>query len=206
MRHPVRRARLLVFAAGISLPLAAHAAPETHDGFFLRLAGGYGYATFSEQGDGVEVVLKGAAAGVDLAIGGAVTQNLVAHGTIFGSGVREPTVEIDGSEVGMSNASVTASVVGAGLTYYVMPLNLYLSGSLGLAQVSVEANGMRFDTDNGWGVDLVAGKEWWVSENWGLGIAAQITHASVPDRNPVSGRTYDLTSNSFALLFSATFN
>ena len=54
----------------------------------------------------------------------------------------------------------------------------------------------------GFGTGLAAGKEWWVSSNWGLGATTVVRFASMKLRD------YDakLTATSISLLLSATFN
>ena len=47
------------------------------------------------------------------------------------------------------------------------------------------------------------GKEWWVSRNWGLGIAGGLFTASLKDKN-VPGLTW--SAGAASLLFSATYN
>jgi hypothetical protein len=66
-----------------------------------------------------------------------------------------------------------------------MPLNLYIGGAIGFAGIEavVEERGrddVRSNGKVGAGLDLDIGKEWWVSANWGLGVAARLSIASVP--------------------------
>lgn len=48
----------------------------------------------------------------------------------------------------------------------------------------------------------MVGKEWWVSDNWGLGVAANFMVGSMKDKD------YDTrwTGLSTSILFSATYN
>lgn len=62
------------------------------------------------------------------------------------------------------------------------------------------------ETDNGIGINLAIGKEWWVSDNWGLGVAAQLSSTVLPDKNLRTGEELNLTTHSVGILFSATFN
>ena len=58
----------------------------------------------------------------------------------------------------------------------------------------------------GIGINLAIGKEWWVSDNWGLGVAAQLSSTVLPDKNLRTGEELNLTTHSVGILFSATFN
>lgn len=91
------------------------------------------------------------------------------------------------------------------MTYYFMPSNVYLSGSLGLANAAIETDFDTFDSDFGYGINLAVGKEWWVSDNWGLGVASHLYYSRIPDAE-LNGEEPYLDTVSVALLFSATFN
>jgi hypothetical protein len=62
-------------------------------------------------------------------------------------------------------------------------------------------------SDLGFGVNASVGKEWWVSENWGVGAALQFMAATMKDHQVFAGDSKPTwTAIGFALLFSATFN
>jgi hypothetical protein len=48
----------------------------------------------------------------------------------------------------------------------------------------------------------MVGKEWWVSDDWGLGVAAQLLLGSAKD--PYSDAHW--TSRGVAVMFSSTYN
>ena len=113
---------------------------------------------------------------------------------------------VDGKEIGEADAEVTISNIGIGSTHYFMPINVYVSSSFALAKGTVESEGEELETDNGIGINLAIGKEWWVSDNWGLGVAAQLSSTVLPDKNLRTGEELDLTTHSVGVLFSAMFN
>jgi hypothetical protein len=62
-------------------------------------------------------------------------------------------------------------------------------------------------------VKATFGKEWWVSDNWGLGLAGQVVLGSIKDSKILSGVGADApvsnaswTVAAFNVLFSASFN
>jgi hypothetical protein len=64
------------------------------------------------------------------------------------------------------------------------------------------------ETEYGPGVSLVIGREWWVSDNWGLGVAL---HAMLAQMNDKVDTTYTKEKPVWKaagvnLLFSASFN
>lgn len=182
---------------------------EEHDGFFLRLALGIGGGSWTEDTE-PELGFSGGGAGLDVAVGGIVATNLALHATWFATGLADPEVTLGGETLGTAEgASLTGSAFGLGVTYYVMPANLYISGSVGLAVASlrIENRDRSVDeasSDTGYAVDLVVGKEWWVSSQWGIGVALQVVHISVPD--DVEDEDLTITGTGVHLMFTATYN
>ena len=97
-----------------------------------------------------------------------------------------------------------ACAIGPGVTYYLMPANVYFSGSVGVGSLSGsdELNG---NSDTGFALDTTIGKEWWVGDNWGLGLAGDFTYLSAKDKDLV-GSTQNWSVTGFGLRLSATFN
>jgi hypothetical protein len=189
------------------LPGTSHAAGgvEEHDGFMLRLALGLGYGQGTESFDARDVKLSGAGGFFSLDIGGALVDNLVLHGRLSNMVVASPTVYVNDQELGTAeNASLTFYLLGAGLTYYLMPANVYFTGVIGIAKASADNGFDESSTDAGFGFEGDIGKEWWVSDNWGIGVAGRFTFAAVPDEQ-VSGDSETLQGLGFGVLFSATY-
>ncbi len=187
---------------------------EEHDGFFLRFLVGPGVLSAkADVNDPIfgsfDMTMGGAAAGLSFDIGGAVAENLILFAALGGVSVTNPTlkVEADGQSMEETAEGVTLqqSHVGIGLQYFVMPLNLYVGGDVGFAQLVVRDQDSTDTTESDLGFygSVIAGKEWWVSDNWGLGVAARLGMASIPDKE-----ASDLTWNTFTgtVGFSATYN
>ncbi|MEJ2568686.1 MAG: hypothetical protein P8Z50_07445, partial [candidate division WOR-3 bacterium] len=101
------------------------------------------------------------------------------------------------------NGSLILSGCGVGITYYIMPINSYISPSVGIGRLTLESGGETGDTDMGPIFDFTVGKEWWVGGSWGLGIAGAVGYHSVRDSEevPENWRGYSL-----GVRFSATLN
>ena len=54
----------------------------------------------------------------------------------------------------------------------------------------------------GWGATVSGGKEWWTSDNWGLGAVGRLIYAQ--SREETTG--YLFRGYSFTVAFSATYN
>lgn len=192
---------LLTFCAAMLSPTTAAAGPRDHqDGFFLRLSAGGGSASTEYKDAGDDVEISGPAGDVNIAIGGMVAPNLALHGTLFGASMSDPDITWNGNE-GSLNGDVTVAGVGIGLTYYFMPANIYISGSVGSG--SMEFDGIiDVSTDQGPLLDLTLGKEWWVGDKWALGAAFGVQTHSIPDG--VADENWSGTS--YTLRFTASMN
>ena len=203
MRH-VNVLRLTIFLLTLTLAATALAGPRDHaDGFFLRLSGGAG-STGSSLSDGTDKLeFSGSGGDLNIAIGGIVAPNLALHGTLYGWSASDPTMKFNGADITDISGTLTAAGVGAGLTYWFMPVNMYLSGTVGSGGLELDLNGgLDGKSDRGLILDLTLGKEWWVGDSWGLGLAGGLIYHSFPD--PDISENWSGTS--FTLRFSATMN
>ena len=185
---------------------------HTHDGLFLRFTGGPGFGIYNGTGDVIttagEIIgdpsNEGSQVGGSISLGGAIGENLILHGDIWFSVV---ATEKKHSELYQEFGT---AVVGLGVTYYWMPVNIYVTGSIGMANsFLVLHEGARTnsnedlarDLTTGVGAAVMVGKEWWVSANWALGVAIQgeFTYAEDEDSNLI------FRHGGAKVLFSATY-
>lgn len=186
-------------AAGSLFCDMVYAEANVHDGFFLRLAPGFGWNNTSSESGGNTLKMSGVSGLFNMAIGGAVSQDLILHLDASGVTTSSPKVN-DQSNV----SSASTSLVGIGMTYY-LPSNYYVTGAVGMAESRNKTNGTTYKTDRGYGANVMIGKEWWVSDDWGVGIAGQFLYTNCPGKS-VGGVRPDVQSTSFGVLFSATYN
>ena len=198
-------------ALGVTFLSGATLAGErrTHDGFFLRLAMGVGGASTQIEVDGTDYTLR---SGGDLnigdgniAIGAVVIPNLIIHGTFFGWDIGDPEYAIEGIGSAEAGGSVGVSAFGGGLTYYFMPANIYLSGSLGAGTLEIEDGDVLQGGESGTGLlgEITLGKEWWVGGSWGLGVAGAFGFHSVPNGGVLDE---NWSGTNWGIRFSATLN
>jgi hypothetical protein len=191
-----------------------HVRTRRHDGFFLRLAIGMGGGALGGDDhtlEATETGVSGFGLATDIAIGGAIVENLILHADIYQVTLFNPTVHVDDEDAGDADEvgdsygvgqDVRMAGLGIGVTYYFMPVNVYLSGSIGLGQAVFEGDhGDTEGSDLGFGFNAMIGKEWWVGADWGIGAAAQLLVISAED--DVLGNINGLAAG---VLFSATYN
>jgi len=178
----------------------AHAIPGrfAHEGFFLRLNLGASFTGVSRPDD----KWSGGGLGMGLAVGGSVVENFSLHADFQNTWLPSPSERRGGTKHDLDYDIVLQSM-GVGATYYFMPVNIYVSASIGLGALVFEDDGGQSKrTKAGLALNGLVGKEWWVGSDWGLGIAAQLLFMRVKDYVDDE----PMNALAFNLLFSATYN
>jgi hypothetical protein len=184
---------------------------QKHDGFMLRVAFGVGGAYTKrtpKNEDESDLNVSGMSGSFSIDIGASPVENLVLHGRISNMVMIRPIVSLDGKKKAETADIVlfSAALIGPAMTYYFMPINLYLTGAIGLSRLSVayerEENEEEWTRDYAQGIalNIDVGKEWWISNNWGFGLAGRLWYTRVSAKSDV-GRNFI----GGAVLFSATY-
>lgn len=124
-----------------------------HKGFFLSMSVGPNFGSITDEvvGD-YSLKFNGTGAQFDFKIGGAIKENLILHATLISNTMSGPDITSGGSSQATSNnLSLGETMFGAGITYYYMPINIFLSGSLGIGTFSLSDYDTKdsFSTDGG---------------------------------------------------------
>jgi hypothetical protein len=182
---------------------------HTHDGFFLALRPGIGILHAKYSYGGSDVTVSGGGMALSFALGGVIAPNLIIYGEVVS--IQSSSANID---PGYSSSRLGGDVglfgMGPGIAYYLEPANLYVSGTLAFSQVTANNSGSSFEssdgnnvTDLGFGLAVTVGKEWWVSQNWGLGVAGVLHVAPSLKVQSIDAR---MSAEGISILFSATYN
>ena len=209
----MKRAMAAAIVAAQGVAFGAEAKDTTinrHEGFFLRLDAEPGYLSTSVSG----ATLTGTGVGMGIGIGGAVAENFILFLHVYSLGTSNPTVPSGSTSPGTGVSEVFTVGYGLGLSYYFMPENIYVSATLAITHFSVagsqaDSNGTNPNIEignsyAGPGGRIAIGKEWWVSDHWGLGVAGQLSFAFNKDNGAADAPTWTTFAPSVA--FSATFN
>lgn len=151
---------------------------------------------------------QGVGGAFDFKIGYALVENIILHATLATKSMYGPEVSSNGhSETVSNDISISETMIGGGLTYYIMPVNIFCSGSIGLGNVSIENSekDVSGSTDKGFAMQLKIGKEWWISRRWGLGLAFAYGRTKLTN-NPNNNVKELIDSNNFGIHLSATFD
>jgi hypothetical protein len=176
-----------------------------HSGLYVHLHLGGGFTSVrGSDGSGNTVKISGSGPSITVAVGGAVAPNLAIFGTLFFTDASQPSVTSNGSNLGQGDGDAFLGGFGAGVVYYFMPANLYLSGAVAGVQFEADDSDGKttYQSNVGLGFQGMLGKEFWISSHWGLGAAFEFIGASsMKDKNDA---TINWSGTAFNLLFSAT--
>lgn len=193
----------VLLAAGPARAQAPRGAAHTHDGFFLQMDLGLGGMRTSAEQGGTEVKGSGGAGEFSIGLGGALTRNFILAGQLWGVSLPDPSIEVNGVHMGDASGSVSLGGIGVQLVYYFMPVNLYVSVTPSLTQLTFDDGTTSEDTEVGFGMKLAVGKEWWVSDNWAIGVNGQFAFST--NDSKVAGYP-SWGTGWLGVAFSATYN
>lgn len=127
--------------------------------------------------------LAGAGINARLSIGWAVSPRLVVQVESALVGTFRVRVTQGGDTETVDEAFAVIQT-GLGVAYYVMPLNAYVSGTLGLSRLSLSAQDeVVAETDDGPGLTLSVGKEWWLTRSLAAGGSFSVLIGREPERD-----------------------
>jgi hypothetical protein len=202
-----------VLAPGLGVAQAPQSAPfadstiQRHFGFFFRPELGFGYTNSGASSGGVDFTVKGGGASLALALGGAVTENFIIGGQVWDVVASSPTVEVSSgsTSVSGSDADTSAGLVGYGLLLnWYLPSNFYVAITPSFTRLVADNGSSSSTSEWGFGVRGAFGKEWWVSNHWGLGVAGSLAVSGNKDSSASNAPTW--TTVAFGIGFSATYN
>jgi hypothetical protein len=104
-----------------------------------------------------------------------------------------------------SNSDSNAALVGYGLLLnWYFPSNLYFALTPSFTRLTSSNGSSSGNSEWGFGLRAALGKEWWVSNHWGLGAVAGFALSSNKDMADAGAPTW--TTVGFNVSLSATFN
>jgi hypothetical protein len=184
---------------------------HTHDGFFARAQIGIATTTFTV--DSVPGSFSSGGGALDVQLGGALTPHVILFGELFTSSANKFDAEgAPNATPGHAQSGASVGGIGVGAAYCFMPVNVCLAATLGQTRVTptgVLATGRAHQqTDPGGAIKLGVTKEWWIGNDFGLGIAGQFLGAGAMRDTATYANIDDPVwhASSFGLLASITYN
>ena len=187
---------------------------HTHDGFYLSLNGGPAFGSITLNATNApfnKMEFGGGGFQFDFKIGGVISeeQNLILSFDLISRAISSPTITVDGNSASTtSNVTANDELYGVGITKYFMPSNMFLNATVGIAKFTLQNNGTTSNSQSGFGLQIKGGKEWWLSSQWGLGVAAGFAYLSADDQSDPNypGYSATISTTKFFVVFNTTFN
>jgi hypothetical protein len=184
---------------------------KKHRGFFLSCSPGINFTQIAVESEKYGYSsYEGFGSGFGLKIGGALVENLILHATMLVHSVEGPKIKSDVvwfNNIKLDNSvSLTEGMMGIGLTYY-NSYNYLISGTIGMGGITLvkEKENYNFSTDNGFSLQLKAGREWWIAPNFGIGAAAYYQYSNIHSQAGTIVEEF-ITTNNIGVVLSATLN
>jgi hypothetical protein len=187
-----------------------------HDGFYLSMGLGAGYAWSDVSKAPVfgDLSAKGAGVALELALGGTVADGLVIGGGLYTTSVSRLRWKrtISDGDASQQGDQGSVALLGVFIDYYPNPKDgLHVQGALGIGTLNYErdsSTGVPPETwaGGGGGAMLGVGYEAWVASQWSLGGVLRVIGVSTAMRGEDSDVNFDGRAISTALLFSATYH
>jgi hypothetical protein len=179
---------------------------EQHDGFYLGFLLGYGYGKSSLSGNN-SLELRGVSDAVCFDIGYAVMNDFILYFAFGGYLNFGENITFGGTSYKYPDKKQTAYNFGSGIGFrkYFMPENIFISASIIRSKVNYTGDFVKGDSDYGYTFGGAIGKEWWVSDNWGLGIALFGEYGKTSSKDQFNNKN-KITEYYLGLAFTATYN
>jgi hypothetical protein len=167
---------------------AADPTARNHDGFYLRLGLGGGSlktsGSFSPDIGISDFSLKGGGVMFDLSIGGTVGSGFVIAGDYVFLQASKPTVSATISGQSLSATATNdanVGVIGPMVEWFPDPRGGFsFGGSVGVAALTVsDPQGNTTAGERGFGGSLRIGYDFWIADQWSLGVAGRFLGGSV---------------------------
>ncbi len=178
-----------------------------HDGFFTRFIFGYGYGKGSVDNyiDG-DIKFSDISDVTRLQVGLSIVSDFNLYLDLGFVSYTAPEVKLNGEKVKDTDTVYNSSQAGIGFSYYIMPDNLFIEFSYLLVGGVFEGDLIDTSDLSGTGIYASIGKEWWVSENWGLGVSLYYYREKLKRDNSHAIDKYEVKNHCWGLAFTATYN
>ena len=187
---------------------------HTHDGFYLRMGIGGGYLSDKSSidgpfGNGTDRSTRGSAVAFELSLGGTPLPGFVVGVGIASCTVPNPTTKTGDVKSTDADAQLNLSTMGLLADYYFDPSGgAHAQAIVGFGGLdATNKNGdIAGEKPSGFAMTFGGGYEWWVGEQWGIGVLGRLTYASLTwtsDSNTIETRHRVVVP---AVLFTATYH
>jgi len=190
-------------------PAEASSGAHLHDRFYLRFGVGSGYAHDQLRSEYIIFSYEGEAQGAsvvgELSAGWSLKPGLIVGGGIYFEQVADPKITVEGQDVSDDVSVGTLVLVGPMIEWYPNAKGgFHLGGAVGGARINVkdESGQTKDNSPVGGGGMFGIGYDFWVADEWSVGVAGRFTGARMEDSDANITHTWSAGS----LLVNATYN
>lgn len=177
-----------------------------HDGLYLRISGGIGYAAFSGSGPTGDASIHhfNVLGGSLLAIGGTPGEGLVVAGAFRGVTTRG---RFHGGPQPEHDATANNGQLGVLVDWFPKPTQgWHVGGLLAVGVVTITDADVRDSKGAGFGASLFGGYDFWIGAQWSLGLQAVFSATSsatmTDDNNDKTGYKFSALSAGLEYTFT----
>jgi hypothetical protein len=195
-----------------------------HDGFYMRF--GSGLAAFDERlqsddsdvyGGEIKSRTRGIATVSELAIGGTISKGVVLGGGIYTADLLASTLRLEKDSAGEPPAELDTGLrnlvlIAPFIDIYPNPRRgFHVQGALGLAALTASVFGSSATDQSkyaavGGGLMLGAGYEWWIADEWSLGVLGRATISVLTGEDESDVRWIHVPVTSPSFMFTLTYH
>ena len=197
-----------VLTANYFLVLSQDTKSVQYDGFYLGMNLGPVWGNCNGvDNTNARISVTGTGFNLGFLIGTALETNLIAHASFFVNSISGPKfndVKVD------NKIAFDETFLGAGMTQFFSPSNTFISGNIGFGKFTITDNSegnsnYAVSTEGGFGFQLKAGKEWVISEKWGIGVMAFYSGTYLKS-TPTPNIEERWDSSRYGISFNASFH
>jgi len=193
---------------------------HTHDGFYFRTGLGFGWGQVTAKVDDIEATYTGSGWLLDLLFGGTIGNTVVIGGGFLIHEIVDPKLEVNSEEFGDATEELEGGLgvvtLGPFVDFFFGPHDGgHIGSMIGAASIGLEDDDAELS--EGWGFSLFGGYDFWVSDEWSLGINGRYMYAKGErkfDTNiatpegivVVESPTIVDTAHTFGVMFSALYH
>lgn len=186
---------------------------RTHDGFYFRTGLGFGWGQVDAEGGGFKASYEGTGMLLDLLLGGTLGTVVIGGGFLYHD-IAAPKGDVSSEYYGNVRQNVDDAIgiltLGPFIDFFFGPHSGgHVGTMLGVASIGLEDGNQELSS--GWGWSVFGGYDFWVGDQWSLGVNGRYMYVKGERRFHPEGSIVDPpplhdTAHTFGVLFSALYH
>ncbi len=185
-----------------------------HDGFYFRTGLGFGWGQVDAEAGEFTASYEGTGVLIDLLLGGTLGNTIVLGGGFLYQDIAQPSGDASSEYYADSqqdpDTAIGISTFGPFVDFFFGPHSGGHVGTMvGLGTIGLEDGDE--EPSSGWGFALFGGYDFWVSDQWSLGVNGRYMYVKGERKFELEGAAVDPpplvdAAHTFGVLFSALYH